>query len=210
MAEVKKTTTKKKETVKKTVNKKDTKESITKKTTAKATSKKTAPKKKETAKKKVDAKKEIPLTAKKAVLKKEKKAEIMHKMFSGSYFTGKGKRKTSIARVRIYEKGKGEIIVNGKDYKDYFKGKTLGGLVKTPIKLTNLKDYSITAKIVGGGISAQADALRHGIAKAIADKYTDQRITLKKEGQLTFDSRNVERKKPGRRKARRAQQWVKR
>ena len=141
---------------------------------------------------------------------KQKKEELMHKMFSGKYFYANGKRKTAVARVRVYEKGKGEIIVNGKSYEKHLKTGSFFGLVKSPLKLIGISDFSITAKIQGGGLSAQADALRHGIAKAIALMDEGYRLTLKKAGQITRDARKVERKKPGRRKARRAQQWVKR
>ena len=144
-----------------------------------------------------------------AATKKATEGEVMHNMFSGKYFYAAGKRKTAIARVRVYEKGKGEIIVNGKDYTEYFTG-TLLGRIKSPLKLTNVEGFSITAKIVGGGLASQADALRHGIAKALTELDAAHRGILKKEGQLTRDARKVERKKPGRRKARRGQQWVKR
>jgi small subunit ribosomal protein S9 len=134
----------------------------------------------------------------------------MHSLFSGKYFYGLGKRKSAVAQVRVYEKGKGEIIVNGKEYNQYFPVSTLLGLIKSPLTLTGIKDISITAKIIGGGVSAQADALRHGISRALVLMQEESKLILKKEGHLTRDSRIVERKKPGRRKARRAHQWVKR
>ena len=161
--------------------------------------------------------KKIPIvsTGSKIIEKKQsnniKKGDFgMNNMFSGEYFYACGKRKTSIARVRFYESGKGEIIVNGKKYNEYFKTQSLFELIKSGISLLKVSNYSITAKILGGGASAQADALRHGIAKALSVISSDNRSLLKKAGQLSRDDRKVERKKYGRRKARRAQQWVKR
>jgi len=136
--------------------------------------------------------------------------DAMHSMFTGKYHYANGKRKTAIARVRIYETGKNEIVVNGKPYQDYFKVGTLFGLVTSPLKLAGLEKYAITAKVVGGGVTAQADAVRHGIAKALAEMNPEQRTTLKQADQLTRDSRKVQRKLPGHRKARKMQQWVKR
>lgn len=140
----------------------------------------------------------------------KEKIEAMHSMFSGKYSYANGKRKSAVARVRLYEKGKGEIVVNGKPYEEYFFPGTYLGLITSPLKLSQLNEYAITAKIIGGGVSAQADALRHGIAKALTVLNAENRSLLKKDGQLTRDARIVERKKPGRRKARRAHQWVKR
>lgn len=141
---------------------------------------------------------------------KKKKGEPMHNLFSGKYHYANGKRKNAVARVRVYEEGNNDIVVNGKPYQEYFKVGTLFGLILSPLKMSNLQSYSITAKIVGGGVSAQADALRHGIAKALTLLNQSNRTLLKKSGQLTRDDRTVERKKYGRRKARRGQQWVKR
>ncbi|PCI24512.1 30S ribosomal protein S9 [Candidatus Peregrinibacteria bacterium] len=131
-------------------------------------------------------------------------------MFSGKYSYAAGKRKTAIARVRVYTGGKDEIIINGKKMADYFPKGLYQGMVLSPLKTLDIKGYSITAKIIGGGMNAQADALRHGIAKALIVADPSERTTLKKLGHLTRDARIVERKKPGLRKARRAHQWVKR
>ncbi len=164
--------------------------------------------KKTTTVKKTPAKKTATV---KTTVKKEENREIMHDMFKWEYFYANGKRKTAVARVRLYKAGKWEIVVNGKDIKEYFQLDTLIEMIKTPFQLAGSdKKYSITAKIVWGGVNAQADALRHGIAKALVVKNEDSRTVLKKAGQLTRDARKVERKKPGLRKARRAQQWVKR
>lgn len=128
----------------------------------------------------------------------------------GRYFYAHGKRKTAVARVRLYENGKGEIVVNNKTAQDYFFGILLGK-VKAPLKLANaMKLFDITAQIVGGGVSAQADALRHGISKALLEYDPDLRPVLKKAGFLTRDSRVKERKKFGLKRARRAPQWAKR
>jgi len=128
----------------------------------------------------------------------------------GRYFYANGKRKTSVARVRLYEKGKGDIVVNNKPVDEYFFG-TLIGNIKSPLKLANvLKTFDITAKVVGGGISSQSDAVRHGIAKALLEYDPEFRSQLKKAGLLTRDSRVKERKKFGLKRARRAPQWAKR
>ncbi len=128
----------------------------------------------------------------------------------GHYFYANGKRKTSIARVRLYENGKGEIIVNNKPITDYFFGELIPS-VKAPLKIANaLKLFDITALVTGGGVSSQADAVRHGISKALLEYDPELRSQLKKAGLLTRDSRVKERKKPGLKRARRAPQWAKR
>ena len=128
----------------------------------------------------------------------------------GRYFYANGKRKTSVARVRLYEDGKGEIIVNNKPVDEYFFGELIGS-VKAPLKMANaLKLFDITALIQGGGVSSQADALRHGISKALLEYDPELRKELKKAGFLTRDSRTKERKKFGLKRARRAPQWAKR
>ena len=128
----------------------------------------------------------------------------------GRYFYANGKRKTSIARVRLYENGKGEIVVNNRPAEEYFFG-TLIGNIKAPLKLANaLKLFDITAQVVGGGVSSQADAIRHGIAKALLEYDPELRQAMKKAGFLTRDSRVKERKKYGLHRARRAPQWAKR
>ena len=127
----------------------------------------------------------------------------------GKYFYANGKRKTSIARIRLYE-GKGEIIVNERSLEDYFFG-TLIGNVKAPLKLVDmLKRFDISVKVIGGGISSQAEAVRHGIAKALIVFDPELRTLLKRAGFLTRDARVKERKKFGLHRARRAPQWSKR
>lgn len=125
-----------------------------------------------------------------------------------SYATGK--RKTSIARVWV-KSGKGTMTVNGKTVTDYFARSTLQTLVHQPLSLLDrLRTLDVTATVRGGGLSGQAGALRHGISKALALFDPDSRFPLKKEGLLTRDSRVVERKKYGFRKARRRPQFTKR
>lgn len=127
----------------------------------------------------------------------------------GRYHYANGKRKTSVARVRLYD-GKGEIIVNNASLADYFHGILIGN-VKAPLKLVDmLKRFDISVRVVGGGVSSQADAVRHGIAKALMVFDPALRAPLKKAGYITRDSRAKERKKFGLRRARRAPQWSKR
>ena len=142
--------------------------------------------------------------------KKEESTEKNLMQRKGNYFYANGKRKTSIARVRLYENGKGEIIVNNKPASEYFFG-TLIGNIKAPLKLANaMKLFDITALVVGGGVSSQSDAIRHGIAKALLEYDPELRKVLKTAGFLTRDARTKERKKFGLKKARRAPQWAKR
>jgi small subunit ribosomal protein S9 len=146
----------------------------------------------------------------KIVEKTTPKEENIFPKKEGRYFYANGKRKTSIAQVRLYPDGKGEIIVNGKPLNDYFFGSLIGN-VKSPLKLTDsLKRFDIMAKVIGGGISSQSDAIRHAIAKGLIVYDPILRPILKKEGFITRDSRIKERKKPGLHRARRAPQWAKR
>lgn len=127
------------------------------------------------------------------------------------YFYAVGKRKTALARVRIYPKGKGLVTVNNKSMEEYFPLVTASGVITSPLKVTGLrKEFDISAKIVGGGVNAQAEALRHGIARALLIYDNSLRTTLKKAGFLTRDARIKERKKPGLHRARRAPQFSKR
>jgi len=140
----------------------------------------------------------------------EEKQEKSLMKKDGHYFYANGKRKTSVARVRLYENGKGEIVVNNKLVTDYFFGELIGS-IKAPLKIANaLKMFDITALIEGGGVSSQADALRHGISKALLEYDPELRSELKKAGFLTRDARVKERKKFGLKRARRAPQWAKR
>lgn len=127
------------------------------------------------------------------------------------YYYGTGKRKTAVARVRMYKNGKGDLTVNDQEGAKFFSLKKLLSVINAPLRLTALtKKFDISAKVSGGGVVAQAEAIRHGIARALL-RYDDAlRITLKKAGFLTRDPRVKERKKPGLKRARRAPQFSKR
>ena len=121
-----------------------------------------------------------------------------------------GRRKHSIARVQL-RPGRGQIIVNGKAVSEYFGRKILDIIVRQPLVITGTGDkFDIIAKVQGGGMSGQAGALRHGIARALQEYNPDLRLPLKKAGLLTRDPRMKERYKYGLKKARRAPQYSKR
>ncbi len=125
-------------------------------------------------------------------------------------FYGTGRRKKSIARVRLVE-GSGVITVNGKNIDEYFGTETLKVIVKQPLVATNtLEKYDVICKVTGGGFTGQAGAIRHGIARALLEANVEYRPTLKVNGYLTRDPRMKERKKYGLKKARRAPQFSKR
>ncbi|MGF1650173.1 MAG: 30S ribosomal protein S9 [Hyphomicrobiaceae bacterium] len=121
-----------------------------------------------------------------------------------------GKRKDAVARVWI-RPGSGRILINKKDYSEYFARPVLQLLLRQPLQLTSrLDQYDVVATVKGGGLSGQAGAVRHGISKALTYYEPDLRSPLKKNGFLTRDSRTVERKKYGKAKARRSFQFSKR
>jgi len=121
-----------------------------------------------------------------------------------------GRRKKSIAKVWL-KKGSGNIFVNGRKMIDYFKKANLQIAVSRPLTLTNrASEYDVRCSVKGGGMSGQAGAMIHGISRALVDFEPDLKTTLKKEKLTTRDSRSVERKKYGRRKARRSFQFSKR
>ncbi len=125
-------------------------------------------------------------------------------------FLGTGRRKKSIARVRLAE-GTGTITVNGKPLDEYFGTEVLKVIVKQPLVATNTLDkYDITCKVTGGGFTGQAGAVRHGIARALNEANREYRPILKTSGFLTRDPRMKERKKYGLKKARKAPQFSKR
>ena len=125
-------------------------------------------------------------------------------------FYGTGRRKKSIARVRLIN-GNGKITVNNKDLDEVFGVETLKVIVKQPLVATNSLDkFDVIAKVTGGGISGQAGAVRHGIARALLEANAEYRPTLKSAGFLTRDARMKERKKYGLKKARKAPQFSKR
>ena len=126
-------------------------------------------------------------------------------------FYGTGRRKSSIARVRLTE-GNGKFIVNGKTLEEYFGVETLRVIAKQPLTVTDtVSKYDVRVKVVGGGLSGQAGAVRHGIARALNVANEEEfRPSLKSNGFLTRDSRRKERKKYGLKKARKAPQFSKR
>ena len=120
------------------------------------------------------------------------------------------RRKTSIARVYV-KPGKGDIVVNDRDLKDYFISEIHQTLVKQALTTLKLESsYDVTVNVEGGGVTGQAEAVRLGIARALVEISAEHKPALRKEGFMTRDSRMVERKKPGRRKARRRFQFSKR
>jgi len=132
-------------------------------------------------------------------------------MFEGKpYFYGTGRRKSSVARVRVYQ-GTGKITINGRDIDEYFGLETLKLVINQPFGVTNtVGKYDIVANVKGGGISGQAGAIRHGAARALLLADDTFRASLKKAGLLTRDPRMKERKKYGLKAARRASQFSKR
>ena len=139
----------------------------------------------------------------KMIAKDEKKKETV-------YYEGVGSRKTAVARVRLYTKNK-EILINGKDYKNYFSSKKMQSIIEAPFeKMKCLGKFGLTANVKGGGLSAQAEAVRLGISRALVVFNSDFKKRLRRAGYLTRDPRMVERKKYGLKKARKSPQWAKR
>jgi len=127
-----------------------------------------------------------------------------------SVYSATGKRKRSVARVRV-SKGKGEIVVNRKPLDEYFGTEILRMIVRQPLALTNnVGKFDMSVNVCGGGISGQAGAIKHGITKALMEIDPELRAELKKAGFVTRDSRIKERKKYGRKKARKSFQFSKR
>ncbi len=127
------------------------------------------------------------------------------------YLYGTGRRKSSVARVHLFPGGTGSITINGRDIDDYFGLETLKMVVRQPLEATGTTGkMDIVATVSGGGVSGQAGALRHGIARALLLVSEDNRPILKKAGFLTRDPRMKERKKYGLKAARRAPQFSKR
>ena len=157
--------------------------------------------------------KEEKTTTKKAPAKKEVKAKKVTKKES-KYFYAVGRRKTSVAQVRIFPSnkvGEEDYIVNNRDMREYFPGVIMQSTFNAPFKETGLQDkFKVSVLVRGGGISAQVEAVRLGIARALIKFDETLRPVLKANGFLSRDSRKVERKKAGLKKARRAPQWAKR
>ena len=126
------------------------------------------------------------------------------------YFYGTGRRKHSVARVRVFN-GTGKVTINGRDINDYFGLETLKLLVNSPLVLTeNEGKFDVVVNVVGGGCAGQAGAIRHGLSRALLQQSDENRPALKKAGFLTRDPRMKERKKYGLKAARRAPQFSKR
>ena len=148
-------------------------------------------------------------TSKKSVAEKKEAGQGMVS-FKGKYISTAGRRKTAVAQVRLYIEGEGKMIVNGKELVKYFP-EVKAELAIQPLKAANHDtDMNMSVLVKGGGTSAQAEAVRHGIARALLSMDEEYRGMLKAKGWLTRDSRKVERKKFGLKKARRAPQWSKR
>ncbi len=129
---------------------------------------------------------------------------------SQDFFYGTGKRKSAIARTRLYY-GTGKIEVNGRTVEEYFPRETLRMIINQPLKLVHLEGkFDIKVNVTGGGISGQAEAIRHGISRALLEYDPELRKTLKAAGLLTRDARVKERKKYGQPKARKKFQFSKR
>ncbi|MEK9133071.1 MAG: 30S ribosomal protein S9 [Patescibacteria group bacterium] len=182
------------------------KTSAPKKTTTKTATPKAAPKKATKAPKAIKAVKESKVVAaEKAPVKAAPREKL------GNYFYASGKRKTSVASVRMFSDGKGIVTVNERTFENYFPVSTDQDKILSPLRVTNhLKSFDITVKVHGGGIHSQAEAIRHGISKALLAVDAATRSILKPLGFLTRDSRIKERKKYGLKRARRAPQWQKR
>ena len=127
------------------------------------------------------------------------------------YFYGTGRRKSSVARVRVYENGTGMITINGRDIDNYFGLETLKLIVRQPLVTTEtLGKVDVVVTVAGGGVSGQAGAIRHGVARALLGLNAEFRPALKAAGFMTRDPRMKERKKYGLKAARRAPQFSKR
>ncbi len=129
----------------------------------------------------------------------------------GSYYYGTGRRKTAVARVRLFPNGDGTIIVNNKDSNQYFGREALTSQIRAPLRLLDVGGrFNATVRVVGGGTSGQAGAIRHGIARALVRADEEWKSALRKAGYLTRDPRMKERKKYGLKRARKAPQYTKR
>jgi len=130
----------------------------------------------------------------------------------GDYYYGMGRRKTAVARVRLFPNGDGSVTVNGKSAQAYFGERdAYSAIIAAPLHLLDLdNEYTMTVRVVGGGTSGQAGAIRHAVARALVRVNPDWKPALRKAGFLTRDPRMKERKKPGLKRARKAPQYTKR
>ena len=150
----------------------------------------------------------------KKTVKQEKILEVEKKpvkKVKHDYIYAVGRRKCSIARVRLYKKGDGQIIVNEKPFDQYFTTYEFRNIITKPLEVLAQRDkIKLSIKVHGGGVRGQAEAIRHGISRALIQIDEKWRKTLKPLGFLKRDPRKKERKKPGLKRARRAPQWQKR
>jgi small subunit ribosomal protein S9 len=130
----------------------------------------------------------------------------------GEYYYGMGRRKTAVARVRLYSNGDGSITINGKTARQYFgEREALAATMASPLRLLDLDNaYNMNVRVVGGGTTGQAGAIRHALARALLRVNPEWKADLRKAGYLTRDPRMKERKKPGLKRARKAPQYTKR
>lgn len=129
----------------------------------------------------------------------------------GDYYYGTGRRKTAVARVRLFANGDGSITVNGKNAQSYFgQSATHLATIAAPLRVLEVGSYNVTVRVVGGGTSGQAGAIRHGLARALVRMDPDVKPALREAGFLTRDPRMKERKKYGLKRARKAPQYTKR
>ena len=131
----------------------------------------------------------------------------------GDSYYGLGRRKTAVARVRLFPNSDGSITINGKSIENYFGARdALLAAVSAPLRVLDLQNanYSLNIRVLGGGSAGQAGAIRHGLARALVNLNPDFKQSLRKAGYLTRDSRMKERKKPGLKRARKAPQYTKR
>ena len=127
---------------------------------------------------------------------------------SAPYYVAVGRRKEAVARIRLYSGERG-VVVNGRPVEDYFPRILHQNIIQEPLDMVGAT-FRVSAKVVGGGISGQADAIRHGVARALVNANEQYRFTLRKAGLLTRDARVKERKKYGLKRARKAPQYTKR
>jgi small subunit ribosomal protein S9 len=130
----------------------------------------------------------------------------------GEYYYGMGRRKTAVARVRLYPNGGGSVTINGKNAQTYFgQREAVMATINAPLRVLDLSDtYDMTIKVLGGGVSGQAGAIRHALARALLRLNPEWKLSLRRAGFLTRDPRMKERKKPGLKRARKAPQYTKR
>ena len=130
----------------------------------------------------------------------------------GEYYYGMGRRKTAVARVRLYPNGGGSITINGKPAQSYFgQRESVMATINSPLRVLDVNEpYDMTIKVLGGGVSGQAGAIRHALARALLRVNPEWKLSLRRAGFLTRDPRMKERKKPGLKRARKAPQYTKR